>query len=487
MTYYYAVTAYSVNESPPRGLEKVLETSFQPTVVTIQRPPSGTDVSAARVLEATNGRVGPGPPTTDHVNVEVLDPGSITGHAYCVTFTDLAAPVVVDGDTVTASWRLTDRTTGEVLIDNQLARTSTPDYAPVHGMNVRLLDSQALAPETDPLNDVYYVPFRANMPFHGVHAGLVYFEDSFGYAGGTPPFDVRPGFLAGIDPLVSPEVFPTVELRYGATQKAYRYFRDETSTGGSPTPGRGYTYQGFVDIPWQAWDVTNDVQLEIGFVERRITNAAGSPEGAQPATQDGIWMPDGTELGGREYVQISLRPYTGTAAPELAQDAAIVGADTLWLYGAWLYRTGDPLPGDKFVMLTGGDVTATSADTLCFQTVAPARGQTALEKERLSRIRAVPNPYYSRSAYELSPFNRVMKFTNLPGTATIRIYNLAGQLVRTLRKTDGGSSILEWNLENENRLPVASGVYVYHVEVPQVGTTIGRIAVFMEKEQLQNF
>ena len=75
----------------------------------------------------------------------------------------------------------------------------------------------------------------------------------------------------------------------------------------------------------------------------------------------------------------------------------------------------------------------------------------------------------------------------MPETATIKIFNLAGDLVRTLRKTDASSSIIEWDLLTENRLPVASGVYVYHIDVPGAGSTMGKLVVFMEKERLSNF
>src|SRR6185436_18901175 len=98
----------------------------------------------------------------------------------------------------------------------------------------------------------------------------------------------------------------------------------------------------------------------------------------------------------------------------------------------------------------------------------------------------VANPYYARSSYELSGFNRIIKFMNMPEQATVKIYNLSGHLIRTLRKTDQSSSILEWDVQNENRLPIASGVYIYHVDVPGAGSTIGRLVVFMEKEQLSN-
>ena len=112
---------------------------------------------------------------------------------------------------------------------------------------------------------------------------------------------------------------------------------------------------------------------------------------------------------------------------------------------------------------------------------------TALQKSKLDKIRVVPNPYYSRSSYELSTFNKIIKFINMPEQATVRIYDLSGHLIRTLQKTDQASSILEWDIQNENRLPIASGVYVFHVDVPGAGSTVGRLVVFMEKERLQNF
>jgi hypothetical protein len=198
-------------------------------------------------------------------------------------------------------------------------------------------------------------------------------------------------------------------------------------------------------------------------------------------------MPDGSSLGGREYLGISKRPFTGTATPELAADGAIVGGDDRWLYDAWLYRDGTVKPGDKFVIVAGGDRLGTPNDSLVFTTSAASSGDVALQRAGFSRIRVVPNPYYAHSAYELSSLNRVVKFMNMPEEATVRIFNLAGDLVRTLRKENSTSSILEWDLLTENRLPVGSGVYVYHIEVPGAGQTVGKMIVFVEKERLSNF
>jgi hypothetical protein len=150
-------------------------------------------------------------------------------------------------------------------------------------------------------------------------------------------------------------------------------------------------------------------------------------------------------------------------------------------------KNGTVKSGDKFIFVAGGDRHGTPNDTLVFNTTGPARNLTSLQKTNLDKIRVVPNPYYSHSSYELSTFNKIIKFVNMPEQATVRIYDLAGHLVRTLHKTDQASSILEWDVQNENRLPVASGVYVFHIDVPGAGSTIGRMVVFMEKERLQNF
>ncbi len=113
--------------------------------------------------------------------------------------------------------------------------------------------------------------------------------------------------------------------------------------------------------------------------------------------------------------------------------------------------------------------------------------QRAAGSVPVSQVRAVPNPYYAHSAYEQNQFSRRIRFLNCPARCTIRIYNLAGQVVRTLEKDDANSSVLEWDTQTRNGLPVGSGVYIYHVEAPGSGETIGRLVVFMEKERLNNF
>ena len=66
--------------------------------------------------------------------------------------------------------------------------------------------------------------------------------------------------------------------------------------------------------------------------------------------------------------------------------------------------------------------------------------------------------------------NRV-KITNLPRRATIRIFTVSGTEVRTLTKDNSITSI-DWDLKNNFGIPIASGLYVIHINAPGVGEKV---------------
>lgn len=92
-------------------------------------------------------------------------------------------------------------------------------------------------------------------------------------------------------------------------------------------------------------------------------------------------------------------------------------------------------------------------------------------KDALALINIVPNPYYAYSAYEKSTADNIVKITNLPDQCTVSIYTLSGTLIRKFKKDDAITS-LDWDLKNQSRIPVASGLYIIHVDVPNVGERI---------------
>ncbi len=85
-------------------------------------------------------------------------------------------------------------------------------------------------------------------------------------------------------------------------------------------------------------------------------------------------------------------------------------------------------------------------------------------------VYVVPNPYVfsdeQRSFGIDDPFR--MEFRNLPERATIRIFTVAGDLVRTLRHRPDAQGNLSgtavWNQKTDSGLLAAPGLYIYHVD-----------------------
>ncbi|MCK6543685.1 hypothetical protein L6Q79_13500 [bacterium] len=144
----------------------------------------------------------------------------------------------------------------------------------------------------------------------------------------------------------------------------------------------------------------------------------------------------------------------------------------------------------------------TPSDTYTYSTTAGKTATTSSAKKKgMDGILVVPNPYYGRSTYQASLFDKRVKFTGLPGTCTIRIFTVAGDLVRTLRHTAGSNndrlntnplditfdataaqtSTEIWDLLNETGDGVASGMYIALVDAPGYGKKTVKFAVIMEK------
>jgi len=112
--------------------------------------------------------------------------------------------------------------------------------------------------------------------------------------------------------------------------------------------------------------------------------------------------------------------------------------------------------------------------------IATLTGQATRENARktykdsiLALINVVPNPYYSYSTYETSSqLETKVRIINLPTGSTISIYTVDGTLVRRLGPTAGTATTLDWDLHNHNGIPIAGGVYLIHVKVPNVGERV---------------
>jgi len=100
-----------------------------------------------------------------------------------------------------------------------------------------------------------------------------------------------------------------------------------------------------------------------------------------------------------------------------------------------------------------------------------------IAEKRIDDINVFPNPYFGLNIQETSNFDQFVKFINLPaGACTIRVFTLSGQLIKEIKHTNG-TSIDKWDLHNMDDIPVASGMYIAHIEVPGIGQKILKLAV----------
>ncbi|HYE58825.1 MAG TPA: fibronectin type III domain-containing protein [Rhodothermales bacterium] len=111
------------------------------------------------------------------------------------------------------------------------------------------------------------------------------------------------------------------------------------------------------------------------------------------------------------------------------------------------------------------------------RSVHPARAFRG-SLSRLDSVRVVPNPYNLAAARQFAGEEDRITFTNLTTRCTIRIFNVAGDLIKTLRHDDE-SAYEHWSpmLTDDNLFP-ASGVYLYHVTDEDTGEkTFGRFVI----------
>jgi hypothetical protein len=101
-------------------------------------------------------------------------------------------------------------------------------------------------------------------------------------------------------------------------------------------------------------------------------------------------------------------------------------------------------------------------------------------------VKVVPNPYLVMNEWERSLEFRKLKFINLPNDCTIRIYTMAGDLIRTIKHHETNvinGSVLnqqggdeDWDLLSAAGQKPAPGMYIFHIE-SAVGEQVGKFAI----------
>lgn len=293
----------------------------------------------------------------------------------------------------------------------------------------------------------------------------------------------RVGYTSKIDTNVflKTSALKNVKITFGTTQKAYRYRGIITN---SP-------YQDYVDVPFK---VEIDDPLDTNSTVPRQVNVA-----FYDGDSSGTWNPKTTGDGGAEFVFIMYSTYdpnpnTFYTTKNISFAAQFRNMDVQYVWtpklisNAPAFNNGDVLEIIPYTRLqfqqSPGTVTVVETGI----TTAPTIGSNELASQRgeLSLVRVVPNPYYGGHAQETSPFDRFVKFMNMPKQATIYIYSLNGNLVRQINKDDNTTSI-NWDLLNTDRIPIASGIYIAFIDAPGIGTRTIKLAIFTPEERIDSF
>lgn len=103
-----------------------------------------------------------------------------------------------------------------------------------------------------------------------------------------------------------------VEIRFGPgmSQKAHRFLVPVNKTSG--VNANEYTYQNYVDVPFEVWDVTNNKQLMVSFRDQNRDGEFNLV--SEYLTNDGIDY----LLNSREYIYVSNVAYSGSPSAQIA-------------------------------------------------------------------------------------------------------------------------------------------------------------------------
>ncbi|MDP4191302.1 MAG: T9SS type A sorting domain-containing protein, partial [Bacteroidota bacterium] len=488
--YYYAVTSYSFN--PDSGvIPNVLENPLSSITVTPHALNPGVRYPAITgdTLKTVVHRAGS---SDASVTPLIVDPSKLTGHSYKVTFQVFKVPDPATGgirDSVV--WAVFDSTANKYVEQNQNNISGNANYFIFDGI-------QLIVQGPPPGMKDYAIPSGTRKwSFSGGNFNLEGFSGAIGnaynnwFSGST----VTPDKL--YDVLIK---FATTDSLGNITDQndanasfAYRYLRRASQPPRYPSfapfiknKTAGYAFQDYTKtMPFAAYNAVTNQRLMVGYLENNDTLGTVDGKYWPPSTDQGI---DNTAATGpREWFFIFDVPYSTTPDTALEKDILNTTLPIAWM-GTPTRRGAASVAfssKDQFLIISNKLISA--SDVFSFTTPPVTSGNTAYALEDVKMINVFPNPYYGVNPQEINKYQRFVTFSHLPQTATIRIFNVAGQLVRTIARDNSASQFERWDLNNENGLPVGSGMYIAHIDMGPLGSKILKLAVIQEQQVLDRF
>ncbi len=495
--YHFAVTAYSYNPDQLAGVRSLEST---PASVTVRRqgraPGERLHGSAGDTLFSTHFGASDG-----EVIARLIDPTRLTGDAYEVVFSKDTSGVMV--------WHLLNSTRGDTLLRNQRNQSGDEDYlvtngfmAVVKGPPLDFKSFEVVANARGPIDPPaigaaewagFPVPERPGVPQqHGASWWLFHTADNGGsFGGGT-----RRSYSA----------FLSCSLRNDNFDRAVPYDWEMRFTARGSWAIRWFEDAALVQVPFELWNIGIATPDDTGDDYRLIpwfqsngalgalqTDPAGltyqldpndhSASGADndPYTPSIYWIqPDDVAPGesGYEAYLAQIDTAAGTNVNYDGGGAEVFARTVLISWNGDDVSDGEVAPGTQMAPEQGTVLrlrttkTNRASDRFTFSTsgLNPTRSEGLAREDVLKLVNVFPNPYYGLFTFENRFASGFVTFSHLPDKAIIRIFTLAGSLVRKLEKSSG-DQFLRWDLKNHDDRLVAGGIYVAHVEMPDLGVS----------------
>ena len=513
--YYYAVSSYAYSESKA---PKTVESSKSAIIVRPHAPALGLVLNAATGDSVGYSHIGIAEAS---ITAEVIDPLQLTGESYAVDFTfdstsmsgwwafgrTNASDVLVDTLVKSSNTMVVIGTDTTDVVDGLLAyrsnlidgfvfdvnnvsfeapktNTTWSQTTNIVGTQNEVMTYLAVSPggvdslawldeaQTQMVHmdtlygpDYYYDYFERRDVIdltyfdlfrevtHDVH--IQAFASNFGGIGGDRLADI-PNVGGGSESII--DLQADLQIRFTEEgQKATRWLRRADDT--------------LIHVPFEVWDMDQNRQLVLGVKDN---NKSG---GIQDTSLDN-WE-NTLDL---DWVAVYFLDYA-THADSIQEFRDNPNSGWAWQFNdASKFTVGDVLDLSFLNPVKAGE------DRWLFSPSSLVDATKDEAKEQLDLLNVFPNPYFAFNVEERAPLDRFVTFTHLPeGDATIRIYSLGGHFVRVIdhgSTSFAGSSFDQWNLTNNAGIPVASGMYIVHIEIPDVGDRFLKLAIFQPEERL---
>ncbi len=245
--------------------------------------------------------------------------------------------------------------------------------------------------------------------------------------------------------------------------------------------------------------IANDYYFPYGYVESPISIVTVKPQSPKPGVRYESKFGDlitARHIAGTSSADVNaliLDP-SGMSGNEYEVSFKIVEAKTVFnltnlTTNKILLTNQANLSGDSDFLVTEGfilKVKDNSAKPLSEKDIYRITTPKVVYDEKLAlddieKINVFPNPYYGGNRNEFNKYDRHITFSHLPQRAVIRIFNLAGHLVRKLEK-DSPDQFIRWNMLTESNYQVPSGLYIVYIELSDLRRTkILKLVLFTEE------